>query len=261
LTGRSGLAVGIVFGLVAGNARGATHLELAVETTPDLSVSARNTGDEPADDVAPVVVYQHRTWTGAAVALTPGARHEWRFDVPSPSEPGTAPAIVRLRYRDPHGRTGGVPFVVAMGPPDAAPATIAARLETGPVRGAGHGRLVLTNSGSRSVAGRAVFVLPDGLTTEPESMPAEIAAGGRTLLPLAVQAGNLPPDRYPVFATFEYTEDGTRHVAVAAATMEVLPGPIAGRTLRLAIGLGALAAAFLVLRFANRAARRQRAPG
>jgi hypothetical protein len=55
--------------------------------------------------------------------------------------------------------------------------------------------------------------------------------------------------------------DGTRHVAVAAATMEVLPGPIAGRTLRLAIGLGALAAAFLVLRFANRAARRQRAPG
>src|SRR5439155_8195921 len=111
LTGRIGLLVAIV--LAAADARGAPRLELVAETAPPLAVTARNVADEPADDVAPAVVYQHRTWTGDAVRLDPGTGHDWRFDLPSPPEPGTAPAIVRVRYRDPRGRTRRVPPGVA----------------------------------------------------------------------------------------------------------------------------------------------------
>ena len=143
MTGRIGLLVAIV--LAAADARGAPRLELVAETTPPLAVTARNVGDEPADDVAPAVVYQHRTWTGDAVRLDPGTGHDWRFDLPSPPEPGTAPAIVRVRYRDPRGRTRGVPLVVALGP-YGPPGPVDAKLESGPVQGAGHGTLALVSA-------------------------------------------------------------------------------------------------------------------
>jgi hypothetical protein len=242
--------------LVATAASAVVRVEVEGTTAPDLRITASNAGDEPADEVVPEVLYQHRSWTGAAVRLGPDERHEWGFALPAPPGPGTFPAIVRVRYRDPLGRRGAVPLVLALSTPGVPMSVIEARLETGTVRGEGHGTFVLTNSGVQPIAGRAVFVLPGGITTEPESMPAQVAPGGRTVVPLVVQAADLPPGRYPVYATFEYTRDGTPSVVVGSATIEVVAGAPAGRNLRLLVGAAALVTALLAVVLAGRAARR-----
>src|SRR5262249_28131189 len=150
-------------------------------------------------------------------------------------------ATVRVRFRDPHGRAGAVPLVLQVAAPGAAQSAIRARLETKPVAGTGHGELVLENPGAAPVAGRVVFVLPGGVTTEPESMPAQIGAGSRTSVPLVVQAtGDVPAARYPAFAIFEYSDGGTQYTVVESTTMEVVAGKTAGRGLRLLVGLAAL---------------------
>jgi len=64
-----------------------------------------------------------------------------------------------------------------------------------------------------------VVVLPSGLVTDPETLPARVAANGRTTVPLVLEnRAALPPGRYPAYALFEYTVSGEHHAAVAAPT-------------------------------------------
>jgi len=71
-----------------------------------------------------------------------------------------------------------------------------------------------------------------------------------------IQTSGAPsPGRYPVFATFEYSQDGVQHTTIAAGTVEIVGSTVAGRNLRLLVGLGALAVPLSVLAFAWRATR------
>jgi hypothetical protein len=237
----------------AAPALGRPHIDVTGEVGPGLRVMARNTGDEPADDVVPTLLYQHRTWSGDSVRIAPGGTHDWQFALSSP-DAGTFPAIVRVRYRDALGRAAGVPLVLAIGVGEE---PIRATLETSPVAGSGHAELRLENPRQQAVAGRVVLVLPDGLTTEPESVPAQVPGGTtHALVPIVIQtSGAPPPGRYPVFATFEYSQDGVQHTTIAAGTVEIVGSAVAGRNLRLLVGLGALAVTFTVLAIAWRASR------
>src|SRR5213593_1411213 len=53
--------------------------ESRADAAPTLDVVAVTTGDEPARDVRPEVIYAHRIYAGEAAALDPGARHEWKI--------------------------------------------------------------------------------------------------------------------------------------------------------------------------------------
>jgi hypothetical protein len=235
----------------------ATHLEATGEAGADLHLVVRNTGDEAARAVTPRLVYQHRTAAGDTGTLEPGASREWRIPLPPPPGPGTFPATIRIEHVDAAGRTGSVPLVVLV--PTSAPASSAVRasLDLGPFAGVAHGKLVLDNTGGRPVAGRVVFVLPGGTWTEPESLPVQIPAGGRTIVPLAIQArGAVVPGRYPAYAVFEYVDDAEHRTVLATADVVAEAGR-SRRARPLLVGLGALGVTFALLGVAwRRAARR-----
>src|SRR5213596_3267262 len=146
-----------------------------------LDVVAVNAGDEPARDVRPEVVYAHQTYSGEAAALDPGARREWQIPLAPPGAPGTFAATVHVHYVDALGR-GSVPVVAQVPAPDGSPSPVRLRLAADPVARVGSATLLIENPDARPIAGRVVVVLAGGLATDPESLPARVAASARPLL-------------------------------------------------------------------------------
>src|ERR1051326_5086067 len=175
------------------DARAAVQLDIAAETAPELRVVARNTGDEPARDVTAEVLYQHRTDTAQPVGLAPGEAHEWRFPVAASPGPGIFAATIRLRYRDSGGDGRSVPFVAPVATPGATSPSVRATLDADSITGIGQATLKLATGEAEPVAGRAVFTLPGGLTTEPESVPVQVGAGPGTVVPLVIRNDGAPP--------------------------------------------------------------------
>jgi hypothetical protein len=245
------------FVLPTQDARAAAQLEVRAETAPDLHLVARNAGDEPAHDVRAEVLYQHRTETAPPVDVAPGEEHEWRFPIAAPPGPGIFTVTIRLRYRDERGVARSVPLVAPVATPGATSAAVRATLETGPIAGIGHATLKLDDRDGQPVAGRAVFTLPGGLTTEPESVPAQVEPGPGTAVPLLIRNDGLPPGRYPFYAAFEYTLGGEHFAVIARAAVEVANATGQRGTRPLLVGLGALGAAIAVLVFAGRLAARR----
>jgi hypothetical protein len=223
-----------------------------------LQVDVRNDGDRPVSAVAPEVVYSGRSERGETLSdLAPGTRHGWTFDLPRPAEPGSIPAVIRVRYTGDDGRRAAVPLVATVSTPGLLPVPeVRATLTTSPMARFARALLLLENPLAAPVHGRVVVVLPDGLTIEPESQPAEVPAQGRSEVPLMLQNRDEPSGvSVPIFALFDYDLDGRRHLAVASTSADVAGGgpPIPP----LVIGGGALALALVLLGLAwRRAARR-----
>ena len=96
-----------------------------------------------------------------------------------------------------------------------------------------------------------MIALAGGLATDPESLPAQVEANGRTTVPLVLEnRGALPPGSYPMYALFEYAASGEHHAAVARADVEVLADPAGRRARPLLVGATALAAALALLAIA-----------
>ena len=115
--------------------------------------------------------------------------------------------------------------------------------------------LLIENPDARPVAGRVVVVLPSGLVTDPETLPARVAANGRTTVPLVLEnRAALPPGRYPAFALFEYTLSGEHHAAVARADVAVVAEAGGRRARPLLVGVSALAVTLALLAIAWRRA-------
>ena len=234
-----------------------TTLEPTAEAGSDLRVVVHNAGRETARAVVPRLVWRHATVAGDDVVLEPGASHEWHLPLPPPPGPGTFPATVRVDYIDAADRADSVPLVVLV--PTPTPGPVRATLELGPLAGVAEGRLTLDSSAEYPIAGRVVFVLPGGMSTEPESLPAQISPGGRTVVPLAILSGGaVPPGPHRVYGVYEYAEAGMQHAVVA--TTEIAPVTDEGRRARpLLVGAAALAVTFALLGVAwRRAARRTR---
>jgi hypothetical protein len=223
-----------------------------------LEVDVHNEGDRPVSAVAPEVVYSGRSERGETIPeLAPGERHGWAFHLPRPAEPGSIPAVIRVRYTGDDGRRAALPVVATVSTPGLLPVPeVRATLTTSPVTRFARAVLLLDNPLAAPVHGRVVVVLPDGLTIEPESQPVEVPAQGRSEVPLMLQNRDEPPGvAVPIFALFDYDLDGRRHLAIASTSADVAGGgpPIPP----LAIGGGALGLALVLLALAwRRAARR-----
>jgi hypothetical protein len=228
--------------------------EVRLEVTPVLHLVAANSGDEAADDVVPEVVYQRHTYRGETAVLGPGARREWSFALAVPPGPGTFPVTVRAGYRDGSGRAGATPLVTLVRTLDAPRSPIRASLELQPVSGRGAGQLRLENPDAQPVAGRVAFILPGGLYTEPESLPAQVAAGNQATVPFVLENRGARPATYPIFAVFEYLTAGARYCVVARQSVAVTAGGHGGRVLPLVVGAAALATTLALLAFASRRA-------
>jgi hypothetical protein len=236
------------------------HVEATAtrEAGAAVGLTVINMGGEPADEVAPEVVYQHRTLEGEAVSIAPGGRREWRFAIDPPPARSTMPALVRVRHRDPHGRGGMTPAVVLMTAPDAAPSAVRGRLDLTPIVSIGRATLELENTGPDAVTGRVLLLLPAGLRTDPQTVPAQVLAGGRTSVSFQVESVEAPPgSRLRVFAVLEYTSGGAGY-AVLAETMAVV-GERRPHRLPLVVGFLALLAAGITLALALRSTARRAA--
>jgi hypothetical protein len=232
-----------------------TTLEPTAEAGADLHVVVRNAGGEAARAVVPRLVWRHATVAGDGVVLEPGARHEWHLPLPPPPGPGSFPATVRVDYVDAAGRADSVPLVILV--PTPTPGPVRATLEFGPLARVAEGRLTLDSSGDRPLAGRVVFVLPGAMSTEPESLPAQISPGGRTVVPLAIQSrGDVPPGPHRIYGVYEYAEAGEQHTVVATTELAAIAD--GGRRARpLLVGAAALAVTFALLAVAWRSAARR----
>lgn len=222
-----------------------------------LTVRAEN---EEARDLVPEILFQQQVFAADQLpVLPPGASHVWSVRLADPGQPGSFPAFIHVRYRDAAGHSRmalGVRVVATAGAP---PPSVRATLLIDTIAHHGTARLLLDNPQDEVAAGRVVLVLPEELTTTPESQAAEVPASGRTVVPFIVEdAGAAPGTTYPVYALFEYAEDATHQAVVASATAPVVAG--AARRQPLGVGLGALGLAIVTLLFALRrsATRRPR---
>jgi hypothetical protein len=233
----------------------------SVHDRASVRVAVRNAGAAGVTAVAPEVLYQGHQARGAPLGeLAPGAQHDWTFDFPVPTEPGSVPAVIHVRYADQHGRRD-VPAVAIVSTPGLLPVPeVRATLTATAASGFTRTTLLLENPAPAPIHGRVVMVLPDDLETEPESQAAEVPGDGERRIPLEVQyRGAVPGSSAPGFALFEYGLEGRRHLAVASAAIPVATGGPAVPPL--AVGAGALATAGALLVFAwRRAAARHRDP-
>jgi hypothetical protein len=240
----------------------AAAVRLDARPAPDdrgvLEVVVLNTGDTPANALHPVVGFQHHRLAGAPVSLAPGTSHTWRVALPPLPGPGTFPAVVRTAGAP---DAGAVVLVVPVSSPGAEPSPLRAVLEVEPVALLGHARLRLENPLPAPVAGRVVFVLPDGLTTEPDTQPAVVPAGGARIVPLVLEPRGVRPGTHRAFAVFGYVADGVAYAVVADAAVAVVPDGGRGGPPPLAIGLLALGAAVTVAVLAVRRTRSRRTAG
>jgi hypothetical protein len=243
-----------------------SRAEVTLRTTATATVTERalvrlevaNAGDVSATDVTPEVVYQGRQVRGETLAeLRPGDHHAWSFDLPLPTEPGTVPAVIQVRYADSTGHRTSVPAVATVVTPGLLPVLEArATLTTTPVTRFGRATVTLDNPTPVPIHGRLITVLPAGLTTEPESQPAEVPAHGSREVPIVVQNdGAVRGSNASIFALFQYNLDGRWHLivapaAVAISTESATESPLLVGAIALGLALALLAVAW------RRAARR-----
>jgi hypothetical protein len=222
-----------------------------------LVVAVRNAGAASVSNVVPVVLYQGRERHGdPRPTLAPGEAATWSEVLPSPTEPGSVPAVVEIHYEDARG-SQSIPAVATVSTPGLLPEPeVRASLTAAPVRESARAELLLDNPTAFAIHGRLIILLPAGLSTEPTSQAAEVPANGRRAVPLVIQNdGAAPSPGVPVVALFEYGTAGRRHLATAAATVPIVGGrpPVSP----LVVGSGALAVAVALCGLAWwRAARR-----
>src|SRR5439155_9477852 len=109
---------------------------------------------------------------GERAQLEPTIRRAWRFSLAPPDGVGTFPATLRVRWSDPDAGAGSLALVVLVATPGAVDSPLAATVTQEPITRFDHAHLQLENPGAIPAAGGVVFVLPDHLTTDPESAPA-----------------------------------------------------------------------------------------
>jgi hypothetical protein len=256
------LVLAVLVPCTAGGAGLPLDLATWVEPGPEatLHVRASNGTPEPAVAATPTVVFRHRTMAGEPVDLVPGATHEWSVTLPEAPTAGALPATIRVRHTTPAGESASAVAVALVATPGAAPDGVRATFTVDPVTRFGAGRVVLETTGSEPVAGRVFFVLPGGLSTDPESQPATVARGAPTFVDLVVENHGAPPaPAYPAYAVLQYDAGGAGRSIVARAEVAVLADGARHGAAPLAVGGFALAVAVAVLVVALRRSARPRA--
>jgi hypothetical protein len=151
-------------------------------------------------------------------------------------------------------------IIALVATPGTAPAAIRANFDAAAVTLAGRAEVRLANPGSTPVDGRIVFVLPDGLATDPQTRPARMAPGGEAIVTLGIEnRGSLPPGTYAGYALFEYADGDEQQTAMAKALITVAAPP-GSESFPLVVGGLALLAALATLGIAVRWSAR-RSPG
>jgi|CXWL01.1.fsa_nt_gi hypothetical protein len=255
------LVLALTFGVRAG-ARADLGMTLSADATVaetiTVSVAATNTGDEAAHVLVPEVRLQSTVRRGGAVTnLEVGREYTWQLVLPAPSSPGTFPLVVRLAYDDGHGRPSAAHLVRLVSTAGVMGAPVEGTLAVEPTSTHGTATLTLVNPTLLPVAGRVVPILPGGFTTEPESLPAQIPAQGRTQATFIVENGGaLPGSTFPLYALFEYAQRGIHQTVLAETSLRVVPPRPGSAVPPLVIGGAALLAAVGLLGLAWRRAAR-----
>ena len=223
-----------------------------------LEVLVANPRPTPVQAVAPEVVYQHRTVRGEPTTLEPGTRHTWALELPPPLGPGAAAAIVRVGAEELSAAAAAPVIVALVATPGTAPAAVRAAFDTETVTRAGRAEVRLANPSEAAVDGRVVFVLPDGLATDPQTRPARLTPGGNAIVTLGIEnRGALPPGTYAGYALFEYVEGDSQQTAMAKGFITVAARE-GSEYVPLVVGALALLAAIAALGLAVRTSGRRR---
>jgi hypothetical protein len=230
--------------LCSGHAGASITIDLVAETRVDLGremalgLTATNTGTEAARDVEPDVVIDLIPAIGqpprrgeAVPELGQGASHTWTFTLPPPTAPGFLPIAIRVRYADTNGYALSALLVHVARTAAASAGPVRPTLEPETIATDGTLHVRLENPGPRPADGRVVAILPAEFRAEPESLGAQVPAGGRVDVTLAVQnTGALAGSSYPAYVVFEYEWNGVRQAALAQSQLTVIaaspPSPL-----------------------------------
>ena len=252
----------LALALAASRARADLGMTLSTEASVGdgvrVSVTATNSGDEPAHALVPEVRLQSTVLRGDAVTnLDVGRSTTWNLALPAPTGPGTFALVIRLTYADGRGHPGAADLARVIGTPGTMAAPVTAGLGIEPTAAHGTATLTLTNPTLAPVAGRVVPVLPARFTTEPESIPAQVPAQGSTVVTFIVENTSVPPgSTFPLYALFEYEQRGIHYTVLGETTLQIVAAQAAGTVSPLLVGAAALAVALGLLGVAWRRAAR-----
>jgi hypothetical protein len=222
-----------------------------------LEVMVANRRPAAVSGVTPEVVYQHRTLRDSPATIEPGGSHTWSFELPPALRPGAAAAVIRVRTEGLSPAAAAPVIIALVATPGTAPAAVRATFDAAAVQHAGRAEVRLANPGTSPVDGRVVFVLPDGLATDPQTRPARIAPGGDTSVTLGIEnRGALPPGTYAGYVLFEYADGDEQQTAMAKAPITVASPP-GSESFPLVVGGLALLAAIATLGMAVRSSARR----
>jgi hypothetical protein len=245
------VALAIALALSAARAQAAITIELRVdaEVRRDVAVhvGAKNVGDEPAEQVLPVVTLLGTTARGDARASLPTNFIEsWDLTLPRPTGLGTFPLVVVLEYADAFGHRMSVPAVHVVRTAATPPSDLHLAVETHPLATTGTATVRIENREAAPIGGSLALVTSGELAVTPSERAVEVPAGETLEVVLRVEnRGAFPDSTAALWATLTLPRGSHVDTLVASGTIPIgdpSPAP-SGLGVGIPIAAGAVLAA------------------
>lgn len=248
----------VVSFLCAGAAAGTIQIQITQSAelrdgVLSVAVAVRNSGDEAAHSVVPLVRFRGQEARGAIEpTLPPDGPLEAKLDLPAGAlGEGRWPYLVAVEYTD----ANHYPFqallvaTLVIGSPPPAQVAIP-RFESPGIARSGELALQVKNLSAAERSISIHLLLPDALEASEPSRTLSLAPWEeKTLSAGLVNRTALPGSRYPVFVAAEYDAPPFHQALVAQSAVEILApqDPSRGRARGLWIGAGVLGLLFAAL--------------
>jgi len=192
-----------------------------------VEITIRNSGDEAAQSVTPVLRFRDKEARGQArPSLEPGTAMEETLTVPAGQlGDGRWPFRLAVDYTD----LNQYPFQalevqsIAVGNPPPAKLSVQGLEVEGGLAGSGELAVPIKNLTAEARSVRLLVQLPEGLEASPAEHTVELAGWGEQTLEVPVTNRTaLPGSKYPVFAIAEYDDGAVHHAVVGRGIVEIV---------------------------------------
>ncbi len=192
-----------------------------------VTATIRNSGDEAAQTVMPVLRFQDKEVRAQArPSLEPDASMEETLSVPvGELGEGRWPFRLAVDYTD----LNQYPFqalevhAITVGNPPPAKLSVKGPTIEGGLAGSGTLRVEVKNLSADARKIRVLLQLPEGLEAQPPAHALDLAGWGeKTLKVSATNRTALAGSKYPVFAIAEYEDGPVHHAVVGRGMVEIV---------------------------------------
>ena len=200
-----------------------------VVTNAGLSVelTIRNSGDAPARNVTPIIVFRGDQTLGTFEPLVEAGRSLTQTVVVPLGSPGatsgTWPLYCRIAYADGNNHPFEALHVttVSFGSPRTADPPV--RVDVSGASFSTSGQATARLHSTVSTEASVTFVVPIGVSVYPDHASVFLGPGTRDVAAVVTNAGATASSRLPMFAVAEFQAGGQHATAIGGGTLEITP--------------------------------------